>query len=144
RFIDVFGDLTGWVEAPVAARRAVRTEVMSFAAHAIVRCQLPVDLDFVVASGCRWGRYIRGAYPEQAAQFDEQAASLGFCSTESGRMWTYLAKICILTAAEPTELSVAQYQQARAGLHEAVIEARGYRPKSLSTPLFGLDAVMFH
>lgn len=144
RFMAVFGDLTGWAEASITARRAVRTEVMSFAAHAIVRCHLPVDVDFVVASGCHWGIYIRDAYPAQAAEFDQQAASLGFCATETGRMWSYLAKICIITGTAPDQLAAAQYQQARTALHEAVIDARGYRPQSLSTPLFGLDAVMFH
>src|SRR5690606_26814500 len=121
RFMAVFGDLTGWAEASIAARRAVRTEVMSFAAHAIVRCHLPVDVDFVVASGCHWGIYIRDAYPAQAAEFDQQAASLGFCATETGRMWSYLARICIITGTAPDQLAAAQYQQARTALHEAVI-----------------------
>ncbi|MGC0273370.1 tyrosine-type recombinase/integrase [Pseudactinotalea sp. Z1739] len=143
-FIGAFGDLTGWAATSTTARREVRTEVMSFAAYAIVRCQVPVDVDFVVASGCRWGIYIRDAYPEQATEFDEQAASLGFCSKETGRMWSYLAKICIIAGTAPGELSPGQYQQARTALHDGIVEVRGYRPKSLSTPLFGLDALMFH
>ena len=59
-------------------------------------------------------------------------------------MWTWLAKICVVTGTSPQGLAATQYQQARAAVHDTVIAQRGYRPKSLSTPLFGLDAVMFH
>ena len=54
------------------------------------------------------------------------------------------AKICIVTGRGPEGLTATQYQQVRAAVHDTVIAQRGYRPKSLSTPLFGLDAVMFH
>ena len=63
RFIGAFGDLSGWAEASTVARRAARTEVMSFAAHAIVHCHQPVDLDFVVASG--WGLYFQRCNSDQ-------------------------------------------------------------------------------
>ncbi len=143
-FIGRFGDLDGWVTAPVTVRRSVRTEVMSFVVHAIVRCHLPVDPTFVVTSGCRWGKHVRQAYPGQAATFDAQAADLGFCGKEIERMWAYLAKICVIAGEGPHQLTAATYQDPRTAVHDAVIAARGYRPKTLSTPLFGLDAVMFH
>jgi integrase len=143
-FIRRFGDLNGWAAAPVPARSGVRTEVMSFAAHAIVRCQLPVDPAFVVTSGCRWGKYVRDAYPGQVTAFADQAAGLGFCGKEIERMWAHLAKICVIAGAGPDQLTVRDYQNARTALHDTVITARGRRPKTLSTPLFGLDAVMFH
>lgn len=143
-FLRRFGDLGGWRDAPVAERRQVRTEVMSFVGHAVVACGLAVDVEFVVASSCRWGKYLRDAYSEQADRFEEQAASLGFCPNEIGRMWAWLAKICIVTGASPQGLTSPQYQQARSAVHDTVITLRGYRPKTLSTPLFGLDAVMYH
>lgn len=143
-FIHRFGDLDGWGAAPVRARRGVRTEVMSFAAHAIVRGHLPVDPIFVVTSGCRWGKYVRDAYPDQATAFDDQAANLGFCGKEIERMWAYLAKICVIAGDSPDQLTAAAFQDARTALHDTVITVRGHRPKTLSTPLFGLDAVMFH
>ena len=139
-----FGDLTGWATAPVAERRGVRTEVMSFVAHAIVACHLPVDPLFVVTSGCRWGKYVRDAYPGQSAGFEAQAASLGFCAKETERMWAHLAKICVIAGQGPDQFTADSYQGARTALHDTVISVRGYRPKTLSTPLFGLDAVMFH
>jgi integrase len=139
-----FGDLAGWSAATVATRRQVRTEVMSFAAHAIVACGLAVDPSFVVTSGCRWGKYIRDAHPNQATTFAAQAASLGFCDKEIHRMWAHLAKICVIAGAGPEQLTTQEYQQARTVLHDTVLTVRGHRPKTLSTPLFGLDAVMYH
>ncbi len=139
-----FGDLQGWTREPVRARRAVRTEVSSFVAHAVLRCGLVVDPLFVVSSGCRWGLYVRDAYPLEATVFEEQAASLGFSDKEIGRMWAHLAKICVIAGNSPDQLSTQGYRAARSALHETVIAVRGYRPKTLSTPLFGLDAVMFH
>lgn len=143
-FTRLFGDLEGWAAASIAQRRQVRTEVASFAGHAVIACRFAVDVEFVVASGCRWGRYLRGAYPDQAGLFQEQAASLGFCAKEIGLMWAWLAKICITTGTSPEDLTATQYPQARTAVHDTVIAHRGYRPKTLSTPLFGLDAVMFH
>lgn len=143
-FAGRFGDLHGWAVTPVAERRHVRTEVASFAGHAVIACGLAVDVEFVVASGCRWGKYLRDAYPVQAQSFEAQAASLGFCSNEVGRMWSWLAKICVVVGKSPQALTATAYQQARTAVHDTVITQRGYRPKTLSTPLFGLDAVMYH
>lgn len=63
----------------------------------MIACAFPVDVEFAVASGCRWGKYLRDAYPGQADRFHAQAASLGFCAKEIERMWSWLAKICIVT-----------------------------------------------
>ncbi|MGE9809476.1 hypothetical protein [Janibacter sp. G1551] len=86
------------------------------------------------------GRYLRDAYPGQAGLFEEQAASRGFCATEIGRMCSWLAKICVATGTSPEGLTATQYPQVRAAVHDAVIARRRYRPRTLSTPLFGLDA----
>ena len=143
-FTRQFGDLDGWRATSIDARRSVRTEVASFVGHVILACQVPVDVEFVIASGCRWGTYVRTAYPDQADQFVTQAVSLGFCDKEIGRMWSWLAKICIATGASPDQLRADEYQRARAAVHDGVIAHRGYRPRTLSTPLFGLDALMYH
>lgn len=139
-----FGDLAGWLAASVQQRRDVRDEVTAFVGHALVACAIPVDVEFVVASGCRWGRYITAAYPEQHERFHAQASSIGFCHKEIERMWAWLSKICITTGTSPETITTDQYRFARAAVHDEVITQRGYRPQSLSTPLFGLDAVMFH
>ncbi|MEI2648007.1 MAG: site-specific integrase [Dermatophilaceae bacterium] len=139
-----FGDLDRWRATPVEQRRRVRTEVASLVGHAVIARAFPVDVEFTVASGCRWGKYLRDAYPHQADTFERQASSLGFCDKEIGRMWAWLAKICVATGTSPEGLTAGQYRSSRAAIHTTVIEQKGYRPKTLSTPLFGLDAVMFH
>jgi hypothetical protein len=60
-------------------------------------------------------------------------------------MWAYLAKICMTTGTAPDQITPAVYSDARRLIHGGtVITVRGYRPKTLSTPLLGLDSVMFH
>ncbi len=132
-----FTDLDRWLAASVAERRAVRDEVASFVGHALVACKVAADIDFAIASGCHWGIYVATAYPDQHEQFQEQASSLGFCPKEIGRMWSWLAKICLVTGTSPSTITAEQYQPARTAIHDAVIVHRGYRPQSLSTPLFG-------
>jgi integrase len=143
-FLRRYGDLTCWAALPVEERRSTRSEQMAFVGHALVHCQTPVDIDFVLTSGCRWGRYVADAYPDQAQSFFEQAADLGFCDREARRMWSWLAKICLITGAAPNQLTAEDYVVTRAHVHDTVVAMRGCRPKSLSTPLFDLDAVMFH
>lgn len=143
-FLNRYGDLTSWAALPVEARRSTRSDAMAFAGHALVHCHVPVDVAFVVTSGCRWGKYIADAYPDQAVKFTEQAVDLGFCEREAHRMWAWLAKICMIAGVAPDQLTPDGYRDARIRVHDAVVTLRGYRPKSLSTPLFDLDAVMFH
>lgn len=143
-FTNRYRDLASWLALPVQERRDTRSDVMAFAGHALVHCHVPVDPVFVITSGCRWGKYIADAYPDQAAKFTEQAASLGYCQQETHRMWAYLAKICMTTGTAPDQITPDVYTDARRQVHDTVITVRGYRPKTLSTPLFGLDSVMFH
>lgn len=141
-FLRRYGDLASWTAESVEERRSTRSDAMAFAGHALVHCHVPVDVTFVVTSGCRWGKYIADAYPEQAAKFTEQAVDLGFCEREAHRMWAWLAKICMITGLGPDQLTPDGYRDARTQVHDTVITLRGYRPKSLSTPLFDLDSVM--
>ncbi|WP_313624380.1 tyrosine-type recombinase/integrase [Microbacterium sp.] len=143
-FINRYGDLDSWLGLPVQEPRDTRSDQMAFVGHALVHCHIPVDPVFVVTSGCRWGKYVADAYPEQVARFGEQAASLGYGQQETHRMWAYLAKICVTTGTAPDQITPAVYLDARRLIHDTVIAVRGYRPKTLSTPMFGLDAVMFH
>jgi integrase len=143
-----FRDLAGWAEASVADRRGVRTEVASFAGYALLITRTAVDAEFVVASGCRWGHYLAAVHPGQYQDFRSQTTDLGFCGKETERMWAHLARICLIAGATPASLTAQDYTQARSRFVEAMVAARpgpgGVPRRSLSTPLFGLDAVMFH
>ncbi len=117
-FDRAFGDLDGWLAAPVDQRRSVRTEVASFVGYALIGLGVAVDVEFVVASGCHWGQYLRTTHPDQAEQFAAQARSLGFCDTEIGRMWAWLAKIALVAGSSPDGLTAAAYPPARAAVHD--------------------------
>lgn len=140
-----FGDLDAWNAADPALKRAVRSEVMSFAAHAAATTGLAVDPAFVTGSGCHWGIYLRTIYPDQYDHFTLQAAQLGFCDRETGRMWTHLSRIAMIAGAAPDALTPDTYQGARDVFFAAMTAGNDVIPhKSLSTPLFGLDALMHH
>lgn len=60
-------------------------------------------------------------------------------------MWSHLARIGVVAGLAPEQLTAATYQPARAAFFDAALALHDNPPhKSLSTPLFGLDAVMFH
>jgi len=143
-FMARFGSLTGWDAAPVAERVGARSEIVSFAAFAAIHTGFVLDPLYVVASGCRWGKYQAAAHPQVAAEFFSQATTLGFSTSEVRSMWSHLARIATIAGTAPQDLRVEQYTHARTIFHDTVIAVRGTRPQSLSTPLFGLDTVMFH
>ncbi|AXH98173.1 integrase [Ornithinimicrobium avium] len=119
---------------------------MSFAAHAAVATGLAVDPAFVVTGGCRWGSYVRTTHRHQYEDFLAQATGLGFCARETGRMWAHLSRIAVIAGTSPAALTPEQYTAARAAFFEHMVARHGgdVPHRSLSTPLFGLDAVMFH
>lgn len=143
-FVNRYGDLATWLALSIEQRRATRSDQMAFVGHALVHCRVAVDPVFVISSGCRWGKYVADAYPDELLEFGQQATSLGYCDREIRRMWAYLARICLVTGAAPGQISPDVYAVARQQVHDTVITVRGYRSVSLSTPLFGLDSVMFH
>lgn len=140
-----FGDLHRWRSRPVAERMAASEEARAFASFAAVGASLAVDAQYVVVSASKWGLHVTNRDPEQAARFRLQAASLGFAPLEVNKMWSKLAQICVITGRTPDTVTAADFLAGR-GAFAAAVESRhgGRSPKSLRTPLFGLDAVMFH
>ena len=90
------------------------------------------------------GQVIADAYPQQVARFSDPAATSATAGERPTRMSAYLAKICMITGTPPDQITPEVYSEVSRLIHDSVITVRGYRPKTLSTPLFGLDAVMFH
>jgi hypothetical protein len=139
-----FGDLACWRVAPVPERLAAPIAVRGFAAFAAVTAGVAVDADYVVGSASRWGAHVAAKHPATAASFRAEAASLGFDPLEIDKMWSKLAQIAVIAGTAPDLLAAEQYLAARAAFHQEVCRRRGHAPKTLTTPLFGLDAVMFH
>ena len=143
RFRARFGSLAGWLAAPVEARTAVPVTDRAYAAHAAVMSFTAVDGGFVVASHCQWARHVAARDPLAAVQFRGEAASLGFTDGQAGHMWSRLAQICVLTGQSPDTLTGADYLRGREALLAAAAE-RHWSGNAVSTPIYGLDAVMFH
>ncbi len=143
-FRRLFTNVTGWRAAPIADRLAVREPVRAFACWAAVMTATAVDADYVVASRSKWGKHVAARESATKAEFYAQAASLGFDRLEIDKMWSKLAQITVIAGRLVTDLDAASYVAAREAFAAAVTAARGHSPKTLRTPLFGLDAVMFH
>ena len=140
-----FGDLHRWRSRPVGDRMAASEEARAFASFAAVGAGLAVDAEYVVVSASKWGLHVADRDPEQAARFRLQAASLGFAPLEVAKMWSKLAQICVITGQTPDTITAAGYLVGRDAFAAAVdAKHNGTSPKSLRTPLFGLNAVMFH
>jgi integrase len=143
-FTTRFGGLLGWQAEPVEVRMAAPVAVRGFAAFAVVTAGIGVDADYVVCSASKWGALQAGKHPATAATFRAEAASLGFQTLEIDKLWSKLAQISVICGTAPDLLDAEQYLAGRAAFHQAVCRRRGHAPKTLTTPLFGLDAVMFH
>lgn len=143
-FVRAFATLTRRTQVPVTTRLAPPRPAKTFAAFAAVYTQTPVDAGYVVASGTYWGPLQAERYPETVAEFHTQATSLGFTDHETARMWARVSQIAVIAGTAPAQLTPTGYATARAALHTAMTQRRGHLPRTLSTPLFGLDAVMFH
>ena len=59
-------------------------------------------------------------------------------------MWSKLAQIAVITATTPATITADRYRMGRAEFIAAQQGRWGRLPKSAATPLFGLDAVLFH
>ncbi len=140
-----FGDIGHWRSRPVTERMAATDAARAFASFAAVRAAIEVDADYVVVSASKWGLHVADRDPGQAARFRLQAASLGFAPREIDKMWSKLAQICVITGHTPDGIAAADYLHGRDQFAAAVtFRHDGKSPKSLRTPLFGLNAVMFH
>lgn len=145
RFVTEFGDVSGWRACSVPERLAAGDQARAFAHFAVVHDRVPVEAEYVAAVTSRWGHHVANRDPEQANQFRRQAASLSFNRLEIDKMWSKLAQICVITGSRPDELSSDNYVAGRAAFWAAVVAKHGGTiPTTLATPLFGLDAVMFH
>jgi integrase len=143
-FRRLFGDLDGWLARPVGQRLAAPVNVRSFVAFALVDAGLVVDAEYVVRSASQWGGHHAVFDPVTAATFRAEAISLGFIKRESDKMWAKAAQIAVIAGTTPSLIRPDQYAVARQAWVMAIQARWGRLPKSAATPLFGLDAVLFH
>jgi integrase len=144
RFTTLFGDLAGWQRASTAQRLQAPVAVRSFVAFAAVQARIAVDAEYVVRSASKWGAHQTDLDPLTAATFRAEAISLGFIERESDKMWAKLSQIAVIAGTTAAFITPDDYARARDAFTTAVRERWGRLPKSAATPLFGLDAVLFH
>jgi integrase len=142
-FFARFGDFDRWLTTPAVDRLSAALPVRGFAAWAAVSTGVAVDAGYVVAAHSKWGLFLAEKDPAAAAAFRGEAASLGFDSLEIAKMWSKLSQISVIAGRPPDLLTADEYVAGRDAFADAVTAMRGHRPKTLATPLFGLDAVMF-
>lgn len=142
-FTRLFCDFDVWLAAPAADRLAAPLPVRGFVAWAAVITGVAVDAEYVVAARSKWGLFLAEKHPQTAATFRAEAASLGFDTREIDKMWSKLSQITVIAGCPPDLLTAQQYVAGRDLFADALTALRGHRPKTLATPLFGLDAVMF-
>ena len=122
-------------------RMAASHQARAYASFAAVGASLAVDAEYVVVSGSQWGLHVADRHPDQAARFRLQAASLGFAQREVAKMWSKLAQICVISGQTPDTITAADYLAGRDAFTAAVkAKHGGTSPKTLHTPLFGLNA----
>jgi integrase len=144
RFARIFGGIDEWNTRPVPVRMAAPVWVRSFAAFAAVAARIAVDAEYAVGASSKWGAHHEHRDPVTASSFRQDAADLGFNQRETAKMWSKLAQIAVITGTTPAMIGPAEYRRGRQEFTAAQRRRWGHLPKSAATPLFGLDAVLFH
>ena len=144
-FLGQFGSLEEWRTLEPLARYNGPAWVRSIVAWAALTGRLSLSAEEVLDSHVMWASLAASTDPVMHGRFVSAAGGLGFSATEIRHQWNALAKVSAVAGTVPATLTPAQYASGqRALLSAAVSVAGGKAPKSLVTPLFGLDATAFH
>jgi len=144
RFTRIHGGIDAWAQLPVGERLAAPVVLRSYAAWAVVEHGSEVDVDYVVGTPTKWANHVRDREPLVHAEFVAMASGLGFHPPETRRMWATLARFSVISGTRAGTIADASYTGTRASYLAAVERRCGNIPKIFGTPVFGLDAVMFH
>lgn len=144
RFAERFGDVERWLPLSVGERLAAPVAVRSYVGWAVVATATPVDADYVATVSTTWAGRVARRHPDAYVAFREVAFGLGFCELEVPKMWSALAKVSVIAGMAPDVIADEAFVVARDQLVAAVRQINGCVPKTTTTPLFGLNAVLFH
>jgi site-specific recombinase XerD len=118
--------------------------VRSYVGWAVVATATAVDADYVATVSTTWGGRVARHHPDAHAAFEEVASGLGFDEREVRKMWSVLAKVSVIAGTAPDVIAGEQFVIARDQLVASAGRINGSVPKTTTTPLFGLNAVLFH
>lgn len=144
RFTVRFGGIVGWQQIAVAERLATPVVLRSYAAWAVVALGCPVDADYVVGAPTKWAGHVGEREPLAHNELVTVATELGFKPLEIRHLWAALAKLSVISGIPAGVIADDVFTDTRAGYLAAVERRCGDIPKIFGTPVFGLNAVMFH
>ncbi len=145
RFVEQFGSLHGWLGLPVAERLEQPVVFRSWANWAVVEAMVPVDAGYVVGASAKWALHVTEREPLAHAEFTAAAAALGFSALQTRHMWAALAKLAVIAGCRAATIADRFYLETRDIYLDAIrTRCDGTIPKIFATPVFGLNAVMFH
>lgn len=146
RFATAYGSLSDWRALSLDERLSSPPWAKPMIAWAVLTRRLDIDVDYVVACRSRWGALARRLFPDDHARFLTATAELGFGAQETRVQWSMLIKTIAAepTAASPLTVDDRTFTTAADQVLAAVKRHRRSLPKSFSTPMFGLQATLFH
>ncbi|SDI19849.1 Site-specific recombinase XerD, partial [Sinosporangium album] len=142
QFTDLFGDLGGWLKAPLARRLEAPSGVRGFAVRLALATATPADAGYVAVANAGWGYRLADVDPDFAMLFSATAYRLGWGDQQIGRQWAVLAKLAAVAGRPAGQLTEPYFGQARDRLAEVVRVQRGKVPSTLTTPVHGLRATL--
>jgi integrase len=106
---------------------------------------VPVDAGYVVGTATKWALHVAEREPLAHAEFNAAASVLGFSPLQTRHMWAALAKLAVIAGCRAATIADRRYLDTRDVYLDAVrARCDGTIPKIFATPVFGLNAVMFH
>ena len=145
RFTQIYGGIDAWNLIPAGVRLTTTVGLRSYAGWAAVQHGQSVDVDYVVGAPTGWANHVRDREPVAHAEFIVMARDLGFNPSEITRMWVTLAKLSVISGVPAATIADSVYT-ATCDVYLSALERRGHGVigKIFTTPVFGLNAVMFH
>ncbi len=144
RFTARFGNLNAWHQVAVAERLAAPVVLRSYVSWAVTAAGCAVDADYVVGAPTKWAVHVGEREPLARAEVGTVAAELGFKPLEIRHMWAALAKLSVISGTPAGVIADDAFCATRDDYLAAVRRRCGAIPKIFGTPVFGLNAVMFH
>jgi hypothetical protein len=144
RFTARFGGIDGWHRSPVGDRLAAPVVLRSYASWAVVAAGCAVEADYVVGAPTKWAAHVAQREPLARAELEAVAVELGFKPLEIRHMWAALAKLSVISGIPAGIIAHDAFTATRDDYLAAVTRRCGHLPKIFATPVFGLNAVMFH
>lgn len=146
RFATAYGSLPAWRALPLERRLASPPWVKPLIAWAVLSRRLEVEVDYVVACRSRWGAMATRLFDDDHRRFTAATDELGFSTQQTRVQWSMLAKTFAVAHPVPSPLALTDetFQSAATLVLGAVKRRRRSLPKSFSTPMFGLQATLFH